>query len=264
MRRVQGSNIGNSKRAAVPTIACINKATTDLGVDFGSLVSALQEYVDDHVAPVWRTPAKLVISDKLRDDAWTMLFVDTADHLTSKEITKITGKDIVKKLEGFHLLRGRPVALVFVQTVLEAIPKGVSPLEAAQARPQLVSIAASHELAEVLVDPGNDLWCQCGNATLYAYEVCDPVEDEHFPVNGLEMTDFVYPTFFQRFQKPNSVQFDHMKKVTRPFEILKGGYAPVNKAGKHENLTGSRRKKQELRKEDRRLHRSEFRRRAKH
>ena len=38
-----------------------------------------------------------------------------------------------------------------------------------------ISIAASHELAEMLVDPGNNLWCKHGKGTLYAYEVCDAV-----------------------------------------------------------------------------------------
>jgi hypothetical protein len=31
-----------------------------------------------------------------------------------------------------------------------------------------ISIAASHELAEMLVDPGNNLWCEHGKGTLYA------------------------------------------------------------------------------------------------
>ena len=53
-------------------------ATVDLGVDFASLISALQKYVDKHLAPVWGTPAKLVRATKPRDNAWTMLFVDTA------------------------------------------------------------------------------------------------------------------------------------------------------------------------------------------
>jgi hypothetical protein len=51
----------------------------------------------------------------------------------------------------------------------------------------------------MLVDPGNNLWC--GKGTLYAYEVCDAVEAKHFPVNGLAMSDFVYPAFFEAFHK---------------------------------------------------------------
>lgn len=250
MRRM---SLGGSKRGSIPRIACINKATTALGVDFPSLVSALQEYVDKHLAPVWGTQAKLVRTTDLRDGAWTMLFVDTADDVRElrKDIQKIIGKGDVIELEGVHLLKGRPVALVFVQTVLS----GPSPLR----KRDRISLAASHELAEMLVDPGNDLWCEHGKDTLYAYEICDAVEAKYFSVRGLAMSNFVYPAFFERFHEPNSVQFDHMKTVKRPFEILKDGYAPVKKAGKLV-LLSSREKRAELRKEDRDLHRSEYRR----
>jgi hypothetical protein len=78
MRRV---NIAPFKPGHVPTIACINRSTFDLGVDFPSLISALQKYVDKHLAPVWGTSAKLRKTTKPRDNAWTMLFVDTADDI---------------------------------------------------------------------------------------------------------------------------------------------------------------------------------------
>ena len=56
------------------------------------------------------------------------------------------------------------------------------------------------------------------------------------------------------------MQFDHMKTVKRPFQILKDGYAPVRKAGKRKvTLRSSPKKASELRRENRDLHRSEFR-----
>jgi hypothetical protein len=237
-----------------PTIACINQATEALGIDFTSLVAALQEYVDKHLAPVWGTPAKLVKTTKPRDGAWTMIFVDTANDVRNplrSDLKKILGKNAAEKFDSYHLFKGRPVALVFVKTVLS----GKSRLRTCDR----ISIAASHELAEMLVDPGNNLWCEHGKGTLYAYEVCDAVEARHFPVKGLAMSDFIYPAFFERFHKRKSVQFDHMKTVKRPFQILKDGYAPVRKAG-NLILRSSLKKRGELRREHRDMHRSEFRR----
>ena len=40
-------------QGAVPTIACINSATVDLGVDFDKLISALQKFLDDCFVPIW-------------------------------------------------------------------------------------------------------------------------------------------------------------------------------------------------------------------
>jgi hypothetical protein len=255
--------VSSPKRGSIPTIACINRTKkVDLGarVDFDSLISALQKYVDKHLAPVWGTPAKLVKATKLKDNAWTMIFTDTADAFRAdlKKEFGIKAK-AVKLVEGAHLLKGQPVALVFVKNALG----DQAPLN----KCNKVSLAASHELAEMLVDPGNNLWGEDGKGTLYAYEVCDVVEAKYFRVNGLAMSDFVYPAFFERFRKRNSMQFDHMKKVKHPFEVLKDGYAPVRKAGKRDKLFGklnllcTPKKRAELRKEDRDLHRTESRRR---
>src|SRR6266700_3332320 len=85
------SNVGGSQKAAtkafgafnqgiIPTIACFNKAKTSLGVDFDTLISAMQAYVTDHVAPVWGTPAKLVKSKNYIKGAWAMTLLDDADE----------------------------------------------------------------------------------------------------------------------------------------------------------------------------------------
>jgi hypothetical protein len=53
---------GAFNQGGLPTIACFNKASISLGVDFDALIAAMQAYVDRYVAPVWGTPAKLVKS----------------------------------------------------------------------------------------------------------------------------------------------------------------------------------------------------------
>jgi len=78
-------------------------------------------------------------------------------------------------------------------------------------------------------------------------------------VNGFLMTDFIYPSYFENFRKPNSTKFDHMGKVAKPFQILSGGYQIVIKNGKWTQVTATKRKKKALAKEDRRGHRSEIR-----
>jgi len=253
MRRL---SVFRPKPGYIPTIACINEAKVALGVDFDLLIAALQKYVDKYLAPVWGTPAKLVRATKPRDNAWTMIFIDTADDIRNlrAELKKKFGKNIVDRIVATHLFKSRPVAFVFAQNVLA---DDDPPLRDGDK----VSMAASHELAEMLVDPGSNLWCEDGNGSLYAYEVCDVVEAKFFRVNGLAMTNFVYPAFFEGFHKRNSVQFDHMKKLKHPFEILEDGYAPAREAGKrHLMLRSTPKKRGKLRKENRDLHRSEFRR----
>jgi hypothetical protein len=93
--------------------------------------------------------------------------------------------------------------------------------------------------------------------SVYAYESADPVEALSFPVSGIPMSDFVYPSYFEIFHKPGSVRFDYMGKVNRPFQILSGGYQIVMKNGKWTQTFGSKAKAKHFAKEDRRGHRSQ-------
>jgi hypothetical protein len=220
-------------QGAIPTIACFNQATVPLEVDFGALVAAMQEYVSSYVAPVWGTPAKLVKTKGLQSGAWAMVFLDDADQPGALAYHDLTPD-------------GLPISKVFVKTTLDD--------------KQLVSVSASHELVEMLVDPAINMMTSGPDPkTMYAYESADPVEELDFPVNGIAMSDFVYPSYFEIFRKPKSVQFDQMNQVTKPFQILKGGYQIIFKDGSYTQVFGSKAKEKRFGKEDRRGHRSETR-----
>lgn len=223
--------LGAFNQGGKPTIACFNQAKTPLGVDLTQLIDAMQIYVDEHVAPVWGTPAKLVHSQGFLPNAWAIIFLENADQADAL---------------GYHDLtpEGLPVAKVFVKTTLDD--------------KQLVSVTASHELVEMLVDPAINMMTTGPNSkVMYAYESADPVEELDFPVNGIRMSDFVYPSYFETFHKPGSVRFDHLDKVTKPFQILSGGYQITFKNAKWGQIYGSVKKRASFRREDRRQHRSE-------
>src|ERR1035438_8038672 len=225
-RALRATNKGNA-----PTIACFNKAQTPLGFKLADLVAAMQVYVDKYVAPAWGTPAKLVESKDFIKGAWAMVFLDTADQ---------------KGALAYHDLTpdGLPESKIFVKTTLD--------------NKELVSVSASHELVEMLVDPATNLMTTGPDPkTIYAYESADPVEALDFDVRGMRMSDFVYPAYFEDFHKTGSVQFDHMNKVRKPFQILADGYQIVFRHGKWTQDCGSVKKAKAFRKEDRLGHRSE-------
>jgi hypothetical protein len=224
---------GAFNQGLTPKIACFNKAKTPLGVNFDALIKAMQKYVDDFVAPVWATPAKLVKTTDFVKDAWAIVFLDDADQAGALAYHDLTPD-------------GMPQSKVFVKTTLD--------------NHDLVSVSASHELVEMLVDPAINLMSTGPDPkTIYAYESADPVEALSFPVNGIPMSDFVYPSYFEDFHKTGSVKFDQMNKVKRPFQILSGGYQIVFKNGKWSQVFASAAKKKRFAKEDRRGHRSEIR-----
>jgi len=227
---------GAFNQGGTPKIACFNKATSPLGVDLDALIAAMQAFVDRYVAPVWGTPARLVKSTGYVKDAWAMVFLDNADQPGALAYHDLTPD-------------GMPQAKVFVKTTLD--------------NHDLVSVSASHELVEMLVDPAiNMMTTGPDPKVIYAYESADPVEQLSFKVNGIPMTDFVYPAYFEAFHKAGSVKFDQLNKVNRPFQILSGGYQIIFKNGKWSQIFGSASKKKRFAKEDRRGHRSEQRVRA--
>jgi len=216
----------------IPTIACFNRATVDPRVDFDRLVAALQKFADQYFTPVWGTPARLVRTTGFRKGAWALALLDTAD---------------VANALGYHDLTpdGLPLSKVFVKTTLAAGQK--------------VSVTACHELAEMLVDPAINLASTGPGNVFYAYETADAVEEEEFLLDGLPMSDFVYPAWFEGFRKAGSAQLDYLKKVRRPFQILPGGYMAVFKNGRWTQVFGSPAKARRFAREDRRGHRSTYR-----
>ena len=223
---------GAFDQGQIPTVACFSKATVALGVDLDRLLGALQKFVDRHLAPVWGTPAKLVRASGFVRRAWAMVFLDDAD---------------VKDALAYHDLTpdGLPLAKIFVRTTLQNGDK--------------VSVSAAHELAEMLVDPAINLASTGPRNMLYAYETADPVESEEFPVDGVPMTDFVYPSYFEAFRKPGSTKFDHLRRLRRPFQILPGGYQIVYRNGRWTQIYGSKAKARRFAAEDRRGHRGTYR-----
>src|SRR6266404_2153820 len=118
--------LGAFNQGALPTIACFNKATIPLSVDFDALIAAMQAFVDRFVAPVWGTPAKLIKSTGFVKGNWAMVFLDNADQPGALAYHDLTPD-------------GLPESKVFVKTTLD--------------NGDLVSVSASHELVEMLIDP---------------------------------------------------------------------------------------------------------------
>jgi hypothetical protein len=219
-----------------PTIGVVNDATVDLGAPLKDLVAALQQFLNKHFVPVWGYPATLKIYpsvDKVPKDEWIFLFIDDADAAGA-----LGYHDVTKN--------GQPVSKIFVKTTQQA--------------GEVVSVTACHELAEMLIDPGAQLWAQnLADNSFWAYEMSDAVEEQTFDVNGIPMSNFVFPAYFESWKHAKGTKFDYLGKLTKPFSLSRGGYAIVCKDGKTDNIFGSEAKARRFQKEDRRMHRSEYR-----
>lgn len=71
---------------------------------------------------------------------------------------------------------------------------------------------ASHELLEMLENP---------KALNGPHEVCDPVSPLYYNINGVRLSDFVYPNYYF---SGGIAPFDALGKIKKPFKPVEGGY----------------------------------------
>jgi hypothetical protein len=195
----------------MPTIALIDKTrqARHWGIEREALCETLQIFIDRHLAPVWGTSCHVVLADDFDPESWVMAFFDEPDAMGAL---------------GYHDLTpgGLPLAKIAVGAVLR--------------RGKLVSMIASHELAEMLVDPDADTTVPAfDDETQIALEICDPVGEDGFSIGGAKVTNFVYPAWFgpavgQRHVDPTG-KLDHLGHTSRPLQILPRGYVLARRKG---------------------------------
>lgn len=146
-------------RPAVPNLAI--GITDPLGVVTPEILAAIQIQVSEHFAPVWQRDARV--------------FIGKGDWQVTIQLA-----NPAPGLAGMHSAdsRGVPFAIVSTQTVA-----GWS-----------WSRVLSHEILEMLANPWGAM--VRGPSGMIALEVCDPVEKLSYTINGIEVSDFVTPTYF--------------------------------------------------------------------
>ena len=196
------------------SIAVLNSSTVLKDDEVAPVVLALQKQVTRDFAPAWGMDAVVTFvsgGNIPPPSSWQLVILDNSDRAGAL---------------GYHDLTplGLPLGKVFAGTDKQ---NNLS-----------WSVTASHELLEMLADPDINLtaFVQSSAAAgrLYAYEVCDPCEDDSFgyTIDNVLVSDFVYPSWFESFWQAGTVQFDFANKIQNPFELLMGGYIGVFDIGK--------------------------------
>ncbi len=91
------------------------------------------------------------------------------------------------------------------------------------------SVTASHEMLEMLADPwGRHLVAGQSpqdpkQRVKFLVEVCDPCSDENYRVNGVAVSDFYTPNYFDPVAT-SSVTYSYKGAIKEPRQVLKGGY----------------------------------------
>lgn len=118
-----------------------------------------------------------------------------------------------------------------------------------------VSGALSHELVETAFDPFCNKWFLMPNGRqLMAGETADPVQDLAYEIDGVAMSDFVLPEFWDDMPGSGS-KFDYLGHLKAPFTKSAGGYYMLDMGGRvvQEGMRAPRKAKHPLARAMRRL-----------
>jgi hypothetical protein len=163
-----------------------------------SVVEALQAQVDRDFTPIWGVHALVQAIDRnqaVPKGAWPMRILDQSDAGL-----------------GVHLdNHGKPFA---------EIQAGAD-----------WTITASHEMLEMLVDPlGKKLIsdrdidpASDGHQVQYLVEVGDPVEVFAYQINGVSLSDFITPEFYDLNAAPGT-SYDFLNQLQSALEVPAGCY----------------------------------------
>lgn len=191
-------------------VQLVHAARAVTWADVRRVAAALDRQVREHFGPVYGVTATVEAVPQGGQDprAWQVAIVD--DEASADD-------------DGWHELtaNGQPLGKVLAKKVI--------------AETGGWSTTASHEVLELLADPDMSLYVLVfgsGGSHLYAYEVCDPVQDDRhaYTIDRVRVSDFLYPAWFESFRGRRSTRFDHAGACDRPLQILAGGYATVTRA----------------------------------
>ena len=199
-------------------IAIINQSSVVKDADVQTMTAAIASQVQSDVAPIWdRAPAQVVCvpSTAIPPGAHGIAIVDTI-------------QDQPTGVLGLHTedQAGQMWGVVAAKPELDNGGKVLT-------GDWSVSSTLSHEVLEMFVDPNCNLWANDGKGSVYSLEVCDPVEAPTYTVNGVSVSNFVTPSFFDP-QPPSGAQFDKLGQLTAGFSVLPSGYMTYQTANKGE------------------------------
>lgn len=209
----------------------VNESNFIADTDLAKMAAALEIQLQRDFCPAYNLPVLPVQAfdptDKIPAGYWYLHFTDA-----------VTDQGAL----GYHTDEAGNILAEIEIAVLQKYGCGVL-ATTGSGGPDSVSSVASHELMEMIYDPEVNLWAPTVtpiDGTSQASEVADPVQENYYSINGVQLSNFVLPPYWLT-SPPAGSKFDFMGVLTGPFTIAPGGYAVVaDSSGNSKQVFGSR------------------------
>ncbi len=101
------------------------------------------------------------------------------------------------------------------------------------------SVTMSHEVLEEMGDPTCDVYVAMPGGKETAKEACDAVEGDVYMMDGVQLSNYLQPTWFG-IQQDGNQEFDRLGKLSAAFTMTDGGYMIVRDANGNETQVFAR------------------------
>ena len=186
-------------------IQIVNQSTVVSDAAFVAAVAACQRQVREQFEPAWGGLTATLTGTKADPKA---------PHTPSVETIFVLDDADQAGVLGYHeTVNDVPTGYVFARTSED----DNSPWQ----------VTLSHELLEQLADAYTTTCAVVmfrGKPAAVEYEVCDPVENDTYEIDGVPVSNFVLPAWFQSPDKSVKGPFDYLGKLSQPLSLTSGGY----------------------------------------
>lgn len=184
--------------SAAPSIeiAILNQSSVVSDTDVQTAIIAIQSQIDNEFYNSWHIRANLVFNPAtIQTTDWPLYIQDNTDMLGAG---------------GYHYetLLATPFARVFAVTDQSM---GIN-----------WTVALSHEILEMLVDPSGTMRVLNSSNIYILEEVCDPVQANTYQIGNVAVSDFVFPAWFS---VSGTSPYDQLGLITSSFQVMPGGYS---------------------------------------
>ena len=199
--------------------AISNQSSLITPVQVATIAQAIIQQLKYHVAPAWdiMIPRVSILPDT------SLLPVALAKRLI---VISIKDSLDVPNALGDHSVddTGFPIAEIGVK---ETLGNGGTILG-----PDGLASVVSHEIIETIGDEYIGEWDDAPDGSQWAHELCDAVQGGNYPINGVSVSNFLLPPFFDSYVQSGSAgTFDYMGQLGQPFTLGPGGYSVIKKDG---------------------------------
>lgn len=182
-----------------PSIVVVNVDSHLTHDEIVAYAAAQQRQCLEHWGPLWGSIATVraaTADDPPRDGEWQL---------------KLVNQLSVDNALGDHEITDLPI--MFVSPALDdqyGVPW---------------TTTASHEVLETLADPLLRRCVQAPDGHIYALEVCDAVEADAYEIDGVKLSNFCTPAYYEPTRSNGPGDYDQIGLVIAPYEVRQGGYA---------------------------------------